>query len=301
MLFHPSEFITQDHSLSNLPDRQSTLHSWSPPLPRQPQLLFSERLSSTDHSNLSQLGSCGGDLLLQQSPQQTTYQSHSPLEQEQLLNDHFSQLQPQDILEDTLISDYLTDSDPSIWNPECPDPAQQDFDWTALGLDPLGTQLLLPDQSQQLMLGGDLSANSLDLTSTATSTMGSTGADQLFAEHTLHPHSTGHLTPPSTRNPTPPYTMNLPTSNINSYMPESSPSHSSSHSDDAPPSKEDASVKRQRNTMAARRYRQRRLDRLADLERQLAEMTADRDDLRVKLARREAEVGALRDVLAAKK
>jgi hypothetical protein len=40
---------------------------------------------------------------------------------------------------------------------------------------------------------------------------------------------------------------------------------------------------------------------MADLERQLAEMTADRDDLRVKLARREAEVGALRDVLSAKK
>jgi len=53
--------------------------------------------------------------------------------------------------------------------------------------------------------------------------------------------------------------------------------------------------------MAARRYRQRRLDRLADLERQLAEVTSERDDLRVKLARREAEVGALREVLSARK
>lgn len=53
--------------------------------------------------------------------------------------------------------------------------------------------------------------------------------------------------------------------------------------------------------MAARRYRQRRLDRLADLERRLAEVSSERDDLRVKLARREAEVGALREVLAAKK
>lgn len=53
--------------------------------------------------------------------------------------------------------------------------------------------------------------------------------------------------------------------------------------------------------MAARRYRQRRLDRLAELEKQLAEVTADRDDLKVKLARREAEVGALREVLAARK
>lgn len=65
--------------------------------------------------------------------------------------------------------------------------------------------------------------------------------------------------------------------------------------------KEDPANKRQRNTMAARRYRQRRVDRLADLERRLEEMTSERDDLRVRLARREAEVGALREVLAAKK
>ncbi|KAF4120909.1 bZIP transcription factor [Geosmithia morbida] len=65
--------------------------------------------------------------------------------------------------------------------------------------------------------------------------------------------------------------------------------------------KEDPWNKRHRNTMAARRYRQRRVDRLADLERRLEEMTSERDDMRVRLARREAEVGALRDVLSAKK
>lgn len=64
---------------------------------------------------------------------------------------------------------------------------------------------------------------------------------------------------------------------------------------------EDPVAKRQRNTVAARRYRQRKVDRMADLERQLAEMRADRDDLKDKLARREAEVGALREVLAARK
>jgi len=53
--------------------------------------------------------------------------------------------------------------------------------------------------------------------------------------------------------------------------------------------------------MAARRYRQRRLDRLAELEKKLEEMTSERDDLRVKLARREAECGALREVLGSKK
>lgn len=40
---------------------------------------------------------------------------------------------------------------------------------------------------------------------------------------------------------------------------------------------------------------------MAELEKKLADMTEERDDLRVKLARREAEVGALREVLSAKK
>ncbi|KAH6609128.1 gaf domain nucleotide-binding [Trichoderma cornu-damae] len=61
-----------------------------------------------------------------------------------------------------------------------------------------------------------------------------------------------------------------------------------------------AAIKRQRNTMAARKYRQKRLDRIADLERALSEMTGERDDLKLKLARREAEVEALREMLGRK-
>lgn len=60
-------------------------------------------------------------------------------------------------------------------------------------------------------------------------------------------------------------------------------------------------LKRQRNTLAARKYRQKRLDRIAELEQALADMTGDRDDLRLKLARREAEVDALREMLGSKK
>merc|ERR1712000_608400 len=93
---------------------------------------------------------------------------------------------------------------------------------------------------------------------------------------------------------------------LNPQPPSSTPPHSSQSNPQkrsAPASDEDndASQKRQRNTMAARRYRQRRLDRMAELEKKLADMTEERDDLRVKLARREAEVGALREVLSAKK
>ncbi|KAI5460346.1 hypothetical protein BGZ63DRAFT_454644 [Mariannaea sp. PMI_226] len=60
-------------------------------------------------------------------------------------------------------------------------------------------------------------------------------------------------------------------------------------------------IKRQRNTMAARKYRQKRLDRVAELEKALADMTNDRDGLRLRLARKEAEVDALREMLGSKK
>jgi hypothetical protein len=64
---------------------------------------------------------------------------------------------------------------------------------------------------------------------------------------------------------------------------------------------DDAAVKRQRNTLAARRYRQKRLDRISDLESALSTVSGERDDLKLQLARREAEVAALREMLAAKK
>lgn len=59
-------------------------------------------------------------------------------------------------------------------------------------------------------------------------------------------------------------------------------------------------IKRQRNTMAARKYRQKRLDRISDLERSLSDMTQQRDDLKLKLARKEAQVEALREMLSGK-
>lgn len=59
----------------------------------------------------------------------------------------------------------------------------------------------------------------------------------------------------------------------------------------------DTVLKRQRNTVAARKYRQKRLDRISELEDALKDMTADRDDLRLKLARQEAETAALREMM----
>lgn len=62
-----------------------------------------------------------------------------------------------------------------------------------------------------------------------------------------------------------------------------------------------AAIRRHRNTMAARKYRQKRLDQIADLERALSDVTNERDDLKLKLARREAEVDALREILGKKR
>ena len=49
--------------------------------------------------------------------------------------------------------------------------------------------------------------------------------------------------------------------------------------------------------MAARRYRQKRVDRISELEGAVDQLTRERDELRLKLARQEAETAALREVL----
>jgi len=55
--------------------------------------------------------------------------------------------------------------------------------------------------------------------------------------------------------------------------------------------------KRTMNTLAARRYRQKRLDQVAELEAELQETRREREELRVRCARLEGEVGILRGLL----
>ena len=59
----------------------------------------------------------------------------------------------------------------------------------------------------------------------------------------------------------------------------------------------DRVTKRQRNTEAARRYRQRKMDRVSELEDALEEIRKERDELKLKLARSEAEAGVLRGMV----
>ncbi|KAK8159767.1 hypothetical protein IWX90DRAFT_373512, partial [Phyllosticta citrichinensis] len=47
--------------------------------------------------------------------------------------------------------------------------------------------------------------------------------------------------------------------------------------------------KRKRNSLAARKCRQKKVDRIEALEQALAAMTAERDELRVRMARMEGE------------
>lgn len=58
-----------------------------------------------------------------------------------------------------------------------------------------------------------------------------------------------------------------------------------------------AADKRWRNTLAARRCRQRQVDRIEQLERALDEMSKERDDLKVQVAKWEGEATALRGML----
>lgn len=55
--------------------------------------------------------------------------------------------------------------------------------------------------------------------------------------------------------------------------------------------------RRYRNNLAAKRYRQKKVDRIQELEAEVKEVTRERDDLRIALARQEAEVAALREML----
>lgn len=59
-------------------------------------------------------------------------------------------------------------------------------------------------------------------------------------------------------------------------------------------------AKRLRNNAAAAKYRQKKLDRIAELEAALAETSKERDDLKLELAKRDAEVELLKRLLSEK-
>jgi hypothetical protein len=76
-------------------------------------------------------------------------------------------------------------------------------------------------------------------------------------------------------------------------------SSTSRRSPTTPSSSEDAAtlLKRQRNTIAARKYRQKKVDRISELESALEDVVRERDELRLKLARQEAETATLKSMI----
>ncbi|KAL8403295.1 hypothetical protein RB594_008519 [Gaeumannomyces avenae] len=59
--------------------------------------------------------------------------------------------------------------------------------------------------------------------------------------------------------------------------------------------------KRRRNNAAAAKYRQKKLDRISELEEVVADVSKERDELKLQLARRDEEIRILREMLMAKK
>ena len=66
---------------------------------------------------------------------------------------------------------------------------------------------------------------------------------------------------------------------------------------DGSPGDVEVIVKRQRNNIAAKKYRQKKIDRIDELEQEVDDIKKERDDLRIQLAKREAETDALREML----
>lgn len=92
-------------------------------------------------------------------------------------------------------------------------------------------------------------------------------------------------------------------SSANSYSPEQSPhARLTTSTKSSPPTEPPSKVeKRKANTLAARRYRQKRVDQMSGLEAELKEVKADRDEWKVRCAKLEGEVEALRALLRAQK
>ena len=90
--------------------------------------------------------------------------------------------------------------------------------------------------------------------------------------------------------------------NRTSYSPEQSPNtRMSTSTKSSPPAEPPTKVeKRRANTLAARRYRQKRVDQMSGLEAELKEAKAERDEWKVRCAKLEGEVEALRALLRSK-
>ncbi|KAK7977849.1 capsule-associated protein CAP1 [Apiospora saccharicola] len=85
-----------------------------------------------------------------------------------------------------------------------------------------------------------------------------------------------------------------------SQSPDSSGTQTNSRKRASSPVDSNTALKRQRNNVAAKKYRQKKIDRITELEMELKGVKDERDDLKIRLARQEAEASALRSMLRMK-
>jgi len=126
------------------------------------------------------------------------------------------------------------------------------------------------------------------------------------SHHMPWPLSSAHSFPtfsvPQTLDPSSSFTLESGQASPITVSPlDPSPAQTSSSSPKRPSQHQDIYndrlLKRQRNNFAARKYRQKKVDRIKELEDEVDEIKRERDDLRIRLARQEAETAALRDML----
>ncbi|CEL05110.1 Putative BZIP transcription factor JlbA/IDI-4 [Aspergillus calidoustus] len=162
------------------------------------------------------------------------------------------------------------------------------IDWTALGCLP----------------SGELAGNYLESQGSAVDS-----PDPPFNPSTNPTTTTTTLEPPTLSLPIQPSTAtstSVPVPVSASPMPSTTlqnPTPSPTRDSSSPREKENPSriSKRQLNTMAARRYRQRRLDRMTQLEEELEAVKRERDELKMRVSKLEGETDALRSMLKEKK
>ncbi|BCS20850.1 bZIP transcription factor JlbA/IDI-4 [Aspergillus puulaauensis] len=155
-----------------------------------------------------------------------------------------------------------------------------DIDWTALGC--------LPGSGNGL---SEPPANSLESQSQGFSSVDS---PELPFDHnqptiTTTAPSTTHT---ATSTPTTHSTHSSQMPSATSTLPTPSPASRES----SPKENPSRISKRQLNTMAARRYRQRRLDRMTQLEEELEAIKRERDELKMRVSKLEGETEALRSM-----
>ncbi|KAK4464569.1 hypothetical protein QBC42DRAFT_344624 [Cladorrhinum samala] len=171
-----------------------------------------------------------------------------------------------------------------------------DFDYTALDLSQVQIPLSFPDLHDASLSPFPPPASNFPTPSCtgATNTESSSASPVSTVDSspsTLVPGLKLPTPTPSTASTTTPKPKGRPGRKPTKKRPRSS---SPEEDDEEDP---DVIDKRQRNNLAAKRYRQKKVDRIEELEGEVKEVSKERDELKLEVARKDAEIKALREML----